>query len=80
MGLSREARIRPGFAHVYPELRAGWEAAANAARRVADRILAQHGYAGLLKERLLSDEHFEFRGGSSIRPGGHVSRLSDGRR
>jgi hypothetical protein len=80
MGLSREARVRAGFGHLYPELRAGWESAQNLARRVADRILARHGYAALLKGRVLSEEHFEFRGGSSIRLGGRLSRLSDGRR
>jgi hypothetical protein len=80
MGLSRESRVRPGYGHLYPELRPGWDAAQNAARRVADRILTQRGYAGLLKGRVLPDDHFEFRGGSRIRPGGRLSRLSDGRR
>jgi hypothetical protein len=80
MGLSRETRVRAGFGHFYPELRAGWESAQNIARRVADRILTRHGYAALLKGRVLSEEHFEFRGGSSIRLGGRLSRLSDGRR
>ena len=80
MGLSRETRVRSGFSHLYPELRAGWEAAQAAARRVADRILAHRGYAALMKGRVLPDEHFEFRGGSSIRPGGRLSRISDGRR
>jgi len=80
MGLSRETRVRPGFGQLYPELRPGWDAAQAAARRVADRILTRQGYAGLLKGRVLSDLHFEFRGGSSMRPGGRLSRLSDGRR
>jgi hypothetical protein len=65
---------------LYPELRFGWEAAEEAARRLADRIVSRQGYAALLKGRVLSEEHFEFRGGSSIRPGGRLSRMCDGRR
>jgi hypothetical protein len=80
MGLTREVRVRSGFGHLYPEIRPGWDAAASAARLVSDRIVAQQGYAAVLKGRVLPDEHFEFRGGSSIRPGGRRSRLSDGRR
>ena len=80
MGLSRESRVRPGFGHLYPELRPGWEAAQAAARRVADRLLTRQGYVALLKGRILPDAHFEFRGGSSLRPGGRLTRLSDGRR
>jgi hypothetical protein len=80
MGLSREARLRPGCGQHYPELRPGWEAAQNVAAKVAERIVSRQGYVGLLSRRVLLDEHFEFRGGSSIRPGGRLSRLSDGRR
>jgi hypothetical protein len=80
MGLSRESRVRPGFGQLYPELRPGWDAAQVVAHRVADRILTRRGYAALLKGRVLPDAHFEFRGGSSIRPGGRLSRLSDGSR
>jgi hypothetical protein len=80
MGLSRETRVRPGFGHMYPELRSGWEVAQEAARRLTDRLLARRGYAALLKGRVLPEEHFEFRGGSSMRPGGRFSRLSDGHR
>jgi hypothetical protein len=65
---------------LYPELRSGWEAAQEAARRLADRIVSRQGYAAVLKGRVLPEEHFEFRGGSSIRPGGRLSRMSDGRR
>jgi hypothetical protein len=80
MGLSRETRVRPGYGHLYPEIRPGWDAADAVARRIAERILAQQGYVGVLKGRVLPERHFEFRGGSSIRPGGLHSRLSDGRR
>jgi hypothetical protein len=80
MGLSRETRLRSGFGHLYPELRPGWEVAQNVAGRVSDRILATRGYAALLKGRVLRDDHFEFRGGMSMRLGGRLSRVSDGRR
>lgn len=80
MGLSRETRVKTGFGHLYPDLRPGWDAAQGVARVVADRVLTHRGYAALLKGRVLPDDHFEFRGGSSIRPGGRLSRMSDGRR
>jgi hypothetical protein len=81
LALTREAQIKPGYTHLYPELRPGWEPAETIAQRVADRVLATHGYAALLKGRVLSDTHFEFRGGSAtLRPGGRISRLVDGRR
>jgi hypothetical protein len=80
MGLSRETRLRPGCGHFYPELRTGWELAQNVAARVTDHIVSRRGYAAVLNRRILPDEHFEFRGGSSIRPGGRLSRVTDGRR
>jgi hypothetical protein len=81
MGLTREAKLKSKFGHVYPEIRPGWwEPASVVARRVADRLLTRHGYAGLLKRRVLLDDHFEFRGGppQDLRPGGRVSRFCDG--
>jgi hypothetical protein len=83
MALTREARVKPTFGHLYPEVRpGGWESAAAVARRVADRVLTRRGYAALLERRVLSDAHFEFRGGppEELRPGGHVSRLADRKR
>ena len=80
MGLSRETRLRPGCGHYYPELRPGWEVAHNVATRVADRLVSRRGYVALLSRRVLPEEHFEFWGGSSILPGGRLSRLTDGRR
>jgi hypothetical protein len=83
MALNREARVKAGFGHLYPEARLGtWETAAALARRVADRILERQGYAALLHGRVLPEPHFEFRGGppQDIRPGGRVSRLADRRR
>jgi hypothetical protein len=59
----REARLRPEYARRYPGIQAGlWEPAAE----LCDRVLA----SGLLRGappgrhgRVLSPEHFEFRGG-----------------
>lgn len=83
MPLSREARVKNGHGHLYPEARTGaWEAASAVARRVADRVLARQGYAALLHGRVLPEDHFDFRGGppNDLRPGGRVSRLADTKR
>jgi hypothetical protein len=64
----REARLKPEFASRYPGLEPGtWEPATE----LADRLLAQHviqpspGF--MLSERILPEEHFEFRGGGPPR-------------
>ena len=57
MPLSREARVKAGFGHLYPEARSGaWEPASGVARRVADRVLARQGYAALLQEDVAPDD------------------------
>ena len=62
---SREARVRPEFASLYPGLRSGeWASAAT----VADRVLAawlMRGSETAIRGRVLLDAHFEFRGGGS---------------
>lgn len=62
---SREARLYPQFAHLYPDLRAGeWVSAAT----MADRVLAGsliRGGESAIRGRVLLDAHFEFRGGES---------------
>jgi hypothetical protein len=59
----REARLRPEHAHRYPGLHAeNWVPAAT----LADQVLAGallRGRDTSLWDRLLRDEHFEFRGG-----------------
>lgn len=63
MTLVREARLREGFAHLYPELRAGtWLAATEVGATI---LMSQLRAARPLSlgDRLLPDEHFEFRGG-----------------
>jgi hypothetical protein len=81
MALTREARPKPEFRHLYPEASPeAWLPAETLARQVSDRVLARQGYAGLLRGRVLPESHFEFRGGppGHIRPGGRLSRAIDG--
>jgi hypothetical protein len=80
-GTVREARLKPEFASQYPGLEPGiWETATV----LADLLLAQHflrpspGY--MLSNRVLPEEHFEFRGGAARGPSGSGvrSRATDG--
>jgi hypothetical protein len=58
----REARLTAQFAHLYPPVEAGhWEPAGV----IADRVLAWllHAHSGHVSvDRVLTKEHFEFRG------------------
>ena len=59
----REARLRPQYASLYPALQPDtWQAASAIGRQ----LLLWHLTAPALPpgERLMSEEHFEFRGGS----------------
>ena len=78
MGGAREARLRPEFVHLYPDIPPGWHPAALLAELVADHRIAQHGYTGL-RNRVLPTEHFEYRGHLSahIEPRGRRRRLAD---
>jgi hypothetical protein len=76
----REARLRPEFAGLYPTLTPGqWEPAARVAEVVLARLLLLEISEAPLRDRLLDEEHFEFRGktpdGSPRKPAS--SRLSD---
>ncbi len=68
--IRREARLRAEHANLYPGVHAGmWEVAAV----VVDRIIAARLLGGgnvALQGRVLSDDHFEFRGGTEagVRP------------
>ena len=72
---SREARLRPEFAALYPGLRVGeWAPAAV----VADRVLAQsllRASDGTVRGRVLLEAHFEFRHGRSLGGERHGLRL-----
>ncbi len=62
-GSIREARLRPQYASLYPALEAGiWQPASAIGRQ----LLLWHLTASTPPEgeRLMSEEHFEFRGGA----------------
>ena len=62
-GTIREARLRPQYAALYPALEPGtWQSATAIGRQ----LLLWHLTAPALPdgERLMSEEHFEFRGGA----------------
>ena len=61
----REARLRPEWAHLYPGLEAGvWVVAAQLVPLVLRHRL-QDQPTWEFTERILVDDHFEFRGGRS---------------
>ena len=62
----REARLRPEYAELYPELIPGqWEPAARIAEVVLARYLLQQLTDGQA-DRALNETHFEFRGGAEV--------------
>ena len=64
----REARLRPEYAHLYPMLQAGaWFPATEVAEKVAAVRLLQLADTFVLHDRVLTDAHFEFRGGTPRR-------------
>lgn len=61
----REARLKPEFADLYPTLTPGqWEPAARVAEVVLARLLLMEISETPLEDRVLREEHFEFRGES----------------
>lgn len=77
----REARLRPEFARLYPGLDPGaWIPVEKLLRQVTDLIHQDQSRSGVITgDRLLHDEHFEYRG-ASPRPTGlpaGSTRLSD---
>jgi len=64
MSIVREARLRPEYGYLYPELPAGsWLPASQVGATI---LMSQLRSTRPLKlgERLLPEEHFEFRGGA----------------
>jgi hypothetical protein len=58
----REARLKSGFAHVYPALEVGkWEPAGILADEVTAWLLRQAHGGFICPDRVLQPEHFEFR-------------------
>ncbi len=77
----REARLRPEFDYLYPDIEPGvWQPVETLIHRVVTMLYGDRSQSGVITgERLLRDDHFEFRGASS-RPAGlpsELSRLSD---
>ena len=65
----REARLRSEFAHLYPTLTPGqWEPAARIAEVVLARLLLLEISEAPVKDRVLNEEHFEFRGELQVVP------------
>jgi hypothetical protein len=61
----REVRLRPQFAHLYPELVPGqWEPAARIAEVLLARYLLRQMADSPSDDRALDETHFEFRGGA----------------
>jgi hypothetical protein len=61
----REARLRPAYADLYPDLKPDvWLPACVLAEFVLERGLYQRRSGSAAKDRLLDESHFEFRGGS----------------
>ncbi|HEX6616091.1 MAG TPA: hypothetical protein VF046_07265 [Gemmatimonadales bacterium] len=77
----REARLRPEFDYLYPELEPGaWQPVEVLINQVVTMLYGDRSRADQITgERLLRDDHFEFRGTSPRPPGlpPELSRLSD---
>lgn len=76
----REARLRPEFANLYPTLIPGqWEPAARIAEVVLARLLLLEISEAPIQDRVLNEEHFEFRGDvpERSRRGSSDSRTED---
>ena len=66
--LTREARVRREFAHLYD----GWDVRRwTPAAKVVDTVFGLNGAPARIehRERVLPEDRFEFRGGSPRRPG-----------
>lgn len=76
----REARLRPEYAGLYPGLEAGvWYAAATIVEYLVGQAAMLHA-PDEPPRRVLTAEHFEFRGGSpagDARHGGERGRAGD---
>ena len=77
----REARLRPEFDYLYPELKPGaWLPVETLIGHVVNLLYGDRSQSAVITaERLLRDDHFEFRGASPRPPGlpADLSRLSD---
>jgi hypothetical protein len=77
----REARLKAEFADLYPSLTPGqWEPAARVAEAVLARLLLMEITEAPIQDRILKEEHFEFRGETpdGAPRGSTASRVVDG--
>jgi hypothetical protein len=62
----REARLKPEYAELYPTLTPGqWEPAARVAEAVLARLLLLEISEAPVQDRVLQEQHFDFRGETS---------------
>lgn len=74
----REARLRSEFAELYPGLTPDrWLPAARVAEAVLANLLLQQMGEAPAVERLLPEEHFDFRGGASDAASTRGKRATD---
>jgi hypothetical protein len=65
----REARLRPEFAPLYPGVEPGaWQDAVALAEQILSEHLLRPSPGYMLSDRILAEEHFEFRGDHRKRP------------
>ena len=76
---SRQARLRPGYASLYPSLEPGeWVDADDLAEQMLTQHLLRPSPGFGLSGRVLPEDHFEFRGGEPAgRPRIARTRRSD---
>jgi hypothetical protein len=75
----REARLRPEFTHLYPGLTPGqWEPASRIAEAVLANLMLQQLGEAPSADRLLPEQHFEFRGGAPTTRSSKRGRAADG--
>lgn len=78
--MTREARLRPEYAHLYPGIEPGaWEPAAELSDRALACRLLQPSGGFALAARVLGGGHFEFRGGEGPRLGRPLRLAQDPR-
>jgi hypothetical protein len=66
----REVRLKPEFAALYPGVVPDiWYTAATVAEHLLARFLHQEDSAPAARERILNDQHFEFRGEGGLKGG-----------
>jgi hypothetical protein len=79
----RQALLRSGFAHLYPGIPTGeWQPAAVMAQLVLGLGTDSIQRAALVRDRVLDDKHFQFRGlpSAGARDDQRRSRLEDRRK